>query len=353
MKKRTRQRAHIHDHSLQRRHREMQARALNLMYQLTQALGPPTAGGEGHNETGWELIARLEEAIIGAIGQLARIVDPDALLQEQAERTVQRLLPQGSRPNESGGQEWRRERVYGKSGLLATLQNMMRTLEEQNECERCVCRAIGSGALCLFCTTEAILEEGRRWIALLGPGERTLGQAPLQREWEGLWSCDTHEFLRVLSLIPAIALELGRDVRYQGEQQARAQLYELIPNVLIRAGYRRTLLHDDADVFLSPYAGFWLLRGYAQPSVTDDTRMMRCIEYRVLHDESPALNWGTTLPLPEYMALFPTTLVDILGDRAFEELQWKVGGVRYSVALVDRSPDPLHPTDSSEHSSQS
>lgn len=149
--------------------RSTQARALGVYGVLERALHPHAEEGEAW---GSEQVAQIEGAIKEAQGLLARVVDPIALTQTQAEQTVRDLKARGLYLHDALLQYSERERAYGAQGLLAILKSLAEQLQLHLALDRCICVELG-GERCLFCTTNEALEQGEAWIRRLEQPERS------------------------------------------------------------------------------------------------------------------------------------------------------------------------------------
>ena len=143
--------------------RSTQARALGVVRRLEQALLPDEEEGEAW---GSEQVGQLEAALKEALALLARVVDPGAATQAQAEQTVQHLKAKGLQLHEALLHYSERERTYGTQGLLAALKNLTEQLQMHLDLDRCICVELG-GERCLYCTSNETLDLGQSWIQRL------------------------------------------------------------------------------------------------------------------------------------------------------------------------------------------
>ena len=93
--------------------RSTQARALGVVRRLEQALLPDEEEDEAW---GSEQVGQLEAALKEALALLARVVDPGAATQAQAEQTVQHLKAKGLQLHEALLHYSERERALRDSG---------------------------------------------------------------------------------------------------------------------------------------------------------------------------------------------------------------------------------------------
>lgn len=321
--------------ALKRRLREAQQAALASYDLLAKALGPETWRGEVVEEAASEQVERSDRAMRAVLARLARIVDPDALSQEQAEQTVQRLREAGLAWDEVLGREWEEERETRGRGVQATLERLIAALQLHHDLDCCCCVEL-EGERCRFCTTNDALELGERWLALLGVG-RGSAQLPLDGiQWERIWYFEELDVIHLIAEVQRAALVQGyyidSDQGPQNEAQPSAHIQELVQQVLapFMARLERVENPEDTLPFLKAYAAYWLRRGQKQGRPASALfGLERQVRLQVLHASAPDLDWGTTQPALQESILLPNLLLHILSDPDFAHLSWSSGGVRY------------------------
>ena len=318
--------------ALERMTRRGQLAALVALDLLTRALEPEMLEGEPVDETGSEQVARSDRAIGAAIARLARIVDPVALSQAQAERTVQRLRASGLGWDEGLRQEWEAAGVYGARGMLAALQQLVSALRLHLDLDRCCCAEL-AGQRCRFCTANDALDLGERWLALLnlerGPDHPSLDESVC-------WHFDNLDVVHLVVEARRDALVQGyyfdADLDSPAEAEVSARLDGRVQQVLapLMARVERIDPSGDSLPFLRAYVAYWIRWGRQQgrPAAVMSALEQR-VHLQVNHAAAPDLDWGTTQSALQLSILLPALLLHILSESTFEALTWSSGGVRY------------------------
>jgi len=333
---------------LRRRLQESQRAALLAVSLLKRALGPEIIEGKEVDETASEQVARADRAMDAGIRQLARIIDPEALTLKQAEQTVERLEQAGILLNDVVG--WDEDSVYGGRGLLLTLRQLVETIHLQLALEGCTCNEM-IGERCLFCTAEEALDLGERWLALLDLERKP---APLPQDetaWERLWYFEDLDVVHLVAEMQRAALAYGQYLEGDwGElttplpqASPSRELEGHVQRVLAPFAWRMERVGGGAESvtpFLKPYIAHWILQGQRQGRSTATlSGLEQRVQLQVLHAEAPDLDWGTTQSVLQVSALLPDLLLHILSERAFTDLSWSSGGVRYRLTREVAAPD--------------
>ena len=318
--------------ALERRVRQGQLAALVALDLLAKALAPELLDGEPVAETGSEQVARSDRAMREAMAHLARIVDPDALSQEQAERTVQRLRESGLSWQAGLRREWEATGIYGARGLLAALRQLVAALRLHQDLDCCCCNEL-AGSRCPFCTTGDALDVGERWLALLDQQRRP--DSPSLDE--GLcWSFGDLDLVYLIDEARREALVQGyyldADLGSAAEEEVGARLAWGVQQVLapLLARVERVDPAGDSLPFLRAFVAYWLRRGRKLPrSAAVLSSLQQPVHLQVNHAAAPDLDWETTQPALQLSILLPGLLLHILSESSFEGLTWLSGGVRY------------------------
>jgi len=335
---------------LKRRLQESQRAAIFAVSLLRRALGPEIIEGKEVDETASEQVERADRAMRAVMAQLARIIDPDALSQEQAAQAVERLGQAGFLLEDAVRRERDENSVYGASGLLVALKQLVAALQLHHDLDRCSCAELG-GERCLFCTTEEALDLGERWLALLDLERKP---APLPQDetaWERLWYFEDLDVVHLVAEMQRAALAYGQYLEGDwGElttplpqASPSRELEGHVQRVLAPFAWRMERVGGGAESvtpFLKPYIAHWILQGQRQGRSTATlSGLEQRVQLQVLHAEAPDLDWGTTQSVLQVSALLPDLLLHILSERAFTDLSWSSGGVRYRLTREVAAPD--------------
>ena len=329
------------DAQLTRRLRESRLAALFAIALLKRALAPETVQGEPVDETASEQVERADRAMVAVIAQLARIVDPDALSQEQAEQTVERLGQAGILLDDAVRREREENSVYGARGLVVTLRQLVSALQLHHDLDRCCCAEM-VGERCRFCTAEEALDLGERWLGLLDQ-ERTSARVPQdETAWERLWYFEDLDLVHLVAEVQRAAFVYGQYMEGdRGEQTTPLTLAVHVQRVLAPFVWR--LEHaggaESATPFLKPYIAHWIVQGQRRGrSAATLSGLEQRVHLQVLHAEAPDLDWGTTQSALQVSILLPDLLLYILSEHAFTDLSWSSGGVRYRLTREVAAP---------------
>ena len=327
-----------------RRLHESRSAALLAIALLKRALAPETVQGEPVDETASEQVARADRAMVAVIAQLARIADPDALSQEQAEQTVVRLGQAGILLDDAVRREREENSVYGARGLVIALRQLVSALQLHHDLERCCCAEL-AGERCRFCSAEEALDLGERWLALLDQ-ERTSARVPRdETAWERLWYFEELDLVHLVAEVQRAAFVYGQYmVGDLGEQTTPLTLADHVQRVLAPFVWRleRAGGAESATPFLKPYIAHWIVQGQQQGRSTATlSGLEQPVQLQVLHAEAPDLDWGTTQSALQVSILLPGLLLHLLSDLAFTDLSWSSGGVRYRLTRAALAPGSI------------
>jgi hypothetical protein len=323
---------------------------------LAHALEPEAPQDRELAETASEQVARTDVAIRKALSLLSRIADPDALTDEQAEGSVQRLLGEGLNLDEVLQREWEESGMYGTRGLLATLKRLVSTLGQHRSYDRCCCEELGDGGgRCLFCQTDDALDLGGRWLRMLDLPQKSAGLPGDGVAWERLWYFSEPALLQLIADIRRDAYVHGYSVNLDlGPQQEPVTMEDLhmrlqshVERVLapFAALLERVGEGEETLAFVRAYAAYWIFRGHIQGRDAA-TEFEQRVRLRVHHRDAPDLDWGTTQSALELCTILPDLILSIMGDGAFEDLSWSIAGVRYYLTRCEKGRlDLLHTGD--------
>jgi hypothetical protein len=339
--------------ALARRLCEARRGAITAIALLKQALEPETLQGEVMEETASEQVMRADAAILAVIAQLARIVDPDALTQEQAQATVERLCEPGLFAGDTLLQEWEESGVCGTRGLLVALRQLVSALQlYQDRDDRCCCVEVVDEEQCLYCTTVEALELGERWLGMLDLQRKPEHLPQNEIAWERLWYFADADVVNLVAEVQRDACTYGSFINGDlGAQEQHATLagtqgalHMHVKQVLAPYAFRieRIGLTGEVSSFLQALAAYWIMRGHQQGR-GGTSELGQHVHLQVHHRAAPDLDWGTTQPALELSTLLPHLLLSITADSAFGDLSWSVDGVRYRLTRQDATNRVVSP----------
>jgi hypothetical protein len=333
---------------LTRRLSESRVAALFAIGLLKQALAPETIQGEVVDETASEQVERADRAMSAVIALLARVVDPDAISQEQAEQTVECLGQSGVGLDNADRQDQDQNRVYGARGLRAALRQLVVTLQQHHDLDCCTCSEMG-GSRCLFCTTEEALDLGERWLALLDLERKPMSLPQDETSWERLWYFEDLDLVHLVTEMGRAAFVYGQYLL--GEDGSELTATPAAPSRELDGHVQRVLAPFELRLeraggtervtrFIKPYIALWILQGRRQGrSTANITGLEQRVRLQVGHAEAPDLDWGTTQSALQVSILLPDLLLHLLSDPAFTSLSWSSGGLRYRLTREVTAPE--------------
>jgi hypothetical protein len=336
---------------LTRRLRSSQSAALFAVSQLRRALGPEMIERNEVDETAYGQIERADRVMRAVMAQLARIIDPDALSQDQAEQTVGRLEQAGPRVDAAVWKEREENSMYGPRGLLVMLRRLVSALYLHHALDRCRCAEMG-GWRCLFCTTTDALDRGERWLGLLDLERKSAVLPQDETAWERLWYFEDLDFVHLVAEVQRAACVYGQYI-VGGRGEKTLPLAPAEPSADLEGHVQRVLAPfvwrqeraggaEGATPFLKPYIAHWILQGHRQGRSTAAlSGLEQRVQLQVLHAGAPDLDWGTTQAALQVSILLPDLLLHILSDLAFTDLSWSSGGVRYRLTRAVSVPAPI------------